>query len=516
MISGVSPCPSSGKTEEYDGEFTSEQSEVVPKNLERSQKFTNPKFFAKSRSLEYLFLFTAMLSQLLALSATTTVLPILKMLQHDFDVSEATATWYIASIGLGLGTLILFSGSLGDRYGPKIVILAGYAWTLIWSLLSGLSYYVDSNFFVCCRTFQGCGLAFVLPNILGVIGRIYKPNTLAKNVAFCLVGYAAPLGAFFGTLFMGIIGFETKRWDWGFYAFTIVCFVALILSWITIPVIEPNKKQSIDWIGSILGVSGLVLFNFAWNQAPEASWSSPYIIVLLIVGILLIAVFVLYEIKFAKSPLLEPTVFKNLNLMLTLTIVFIGWGSYGIKLYQYFQMIVVLRDYTTVASGATNTPIVVGGGIACFLCAFLLKKKEFGRHVLLFSMVSFLASDLILATCPVNETYWRSTFGFWWIAVFGMNWSFPGATVILSDSLPPHLQGLSGSLVSTAVNYGISIFLGISGTVNYQLSQQMEHSDPELRAWRGTMYFSIGVSSLASVIGLVLWVLLYRTSKSPT
>lgn len=29
------------------------------------------------------------------------------------------------------------------------------------------------------------------------------------------------------------------------------------------------------------------------------------------------------------------------------------------------------------------------------------------------------------------------------------------------------------------------------------------------------MYFSIGVSSLASLIGLVLWYLLYRRGKSP-
>lgn len=491
--------------------------EVLPpsndeKTMDESYKaarFTDSRYFAQSSLLEYLFIFTAMLSQLLALSATTCVMPILQILQHDFGVNRDTSTWYLASIGLGLGTLILPSGSIGDKYGLKVTILAGYAWTFVWSLLCGFSYYVNSNFFICCRTFQGCGLAVAVPNVIGVVGRIYRPDTLRKNMVLALVGYAAPLGAWFGTIFTGIIGTETPRWDWAFYAYAIFCFIALIFSWVSIPYIEPSSKRGMDWIGSAIGVAALTLFNFAWNQAPIAGWSNPYIIILLIVGLILVPSFVVYEIRFAKHPLLEPAVLENANLMLTLACIFLGWGSYGIKLFQFFKLVMIFRGYTPVAAGASNTSIVVAGGIASMSCAIIMKKKSSGRHVLLFSMLSFLASDLILATCPVDEAYWRSTFGFWIIATFGMDWSFPGATIILSDTLPSQLQGLSGSLVSTALNYGISIFLGIAGTVTHQLSLQTDHSNSELRAWRGTMYFSIGVSSLSCLTAFLLWILLY-------
>lgn len=479
----------------------------------QEQRFTDPRYFAKNPFLEYAFITSAMMGQTLALSATTNVMSILRIMQSDFDVSSDAATWYVASVGLGLGTLILPSGSIGDKYGLKIAILGGYAWTLVWSLLCGFSYYVNSNFFVCCRTFQGCGLAFILPNILGAVGRIYKPGTLRKNMVFALIGLCAPLGGCLGTLFAGIIGTETPRWDWAFYSYSILCFVGMLLSLVSIPHIEPHRYNEVDWIGSVLGVGGLVLFNFAWNQAPVVGWDSPYIIVLLIIGVLLIPIFLVYELKFARAPLLGREILDNGVLLLTLACTFLGWGSFGIKTYQFFLFLLNFRHYTPVAAGAANCPAIVMGMVASITCGLLMKHKQNVRHVFLGSMLCFLAGDIILATCPVHETYWRSTFGLWLIAVFGMEWSFPGASIIMSDTLPPHLQGLAGSLVSTALNYGVSIFLGMAGTVSHQLTLQQNHPDPDLRAWRGAMYFSIGVSSLASVTGLVLWITLPRHHK---
>lgn len=491
-------------------EKPSEALDAVP-GPKPSQKFTDGRYFARHSLLEYPFIASAMLAQLLVLSATTNVLPVLHIIQRDYGTGNDTAVWYVASLGLGLGTLILPSGSIGDKYGLKMTIVGGYLWTLVWSLLCGFSYYVNSNFFICCRTFQGCGLAFILPNILGAVGRVYKPQTLRKNMVFALVGLCAPTGGCLGTLFAGIIGTKTPRWDWLFYSYSVLCFAGLVLSWISIPHIEPHMGNKIDWVGSFIGVTALVLFNFAWNQAPAADWKSPYIIVLLIVGFLLMPVFLIYELKFTAHPILGPEVLENLELLLTLACTFLGWGSFGIKIYQFFQLLLEFRHYTPVATGAANCPAIVMGVIAAISCALLMKHKKNVRHVFLFSMLSFLAADIILATCPVHEVYWRSTFGIWIIAVFGMEWSFPGASIIMSDSLPQHLQGLAGSLVSTALNYGVSIFLGIAGTVTHQL--QENHSDPQLRAWRGTMYFSIGISSLASVTGLILWVVLPRHHK---
>lgn len=82
---------------------------------------------------------------------------------------------------------------------------------------------------------------------------------------------------------------------------------------------------------------------------------------------------------------------------------------------------------------------------------------------------------------------------------YGMDMSFPSATILLSNNTPSHNQGLASSLVNTAVNYSISLGLGIAGTV-------LRNVNPTgmdiLAGYRGAWYFGIGLDVLAVVIAL--------------
>lgn len=52
-----------------------------------------------------------------------------------------------------------------------------------------------------------------------------------------------------------------------------------------------KSSGKFDFWGSLFGVSGLVLINFAFNQGPNIGWHVPYVYVLLIVGFLCIVAF---------------------------------------------------------------------------------------------------------------------------------------------------------------------------------------------------------------------------------
>lgn len=475
-------------------------------DVERLPRFTDPSYFASHPWLEYGFIASAMMSQLVVQSASTNALPLLSILQNSFDTSQDASPWFMASVGLGIGTLILPSGSIGDKYGLKESIVGGYAWSLIWTLLSGISYYVNSDFFIVCRTFQGCGLAFVVPNMMGALGRVYTPRTPRKNMIFSFVGLCAPFGGAMGTLFSGIVGTKTDRWDWAYYALTIFIAAILILAIVAVPHVPPHSTNKVDWIGSILGVTALTLFNFAWNQAPVAGWDSPYIIVLLIVGFLLFPVFIYWELTYAQQPLLPPEVLHSSQLLLALLCMFAAWGSFGIKIYSFVTFLGRFRGYIPVAQGAAVTPAIPAGACAALICGLLISHGFPIRLILLFATLAFLGSDIIIATLKVDEMFWRSSFGVFILAPFGMDWSFPAASILMSDTLPPNLQGLAGSLVNTAINYGISLWLGIGGNVEKQLSLR---GKSDLEAWRGQMYFSIGSSSLAVATATILLLMPY-------
>nr|UJH94534.1 Atr1 [Starmerella bombicola] len=485
--------------------------------------FTDVAFFTKHRFSEYVFIFCACCGQLLMQSATTDALTHMYQLKDDFNDPEPMVPWYIASFGLAVGTVILISGRVGDAYGIRNALMGGYAWTMVWSILCGISYYDRSDgaaLYICCRTFQGVGVAFILPNVLGAVGRIYKPGTIRKRLVFGLIGFNAPLGGFLGIFMSGVIAVRTKYWYWNYYAFAIFSFIAAILTYFSVPELPPRltdkgERQDLDLIGGFLGISGLTLFNFAWNQAPVVGWDSAYIITLLVVSVPLLVAFVVWECNFAKHPLVPAQVLSNWRLTSTLLVFTLGWGAFGVNIYHYATLMQEFRHESPFVTGAGVAPAPVMGLIAAISCSLIISPKT-DTLILFGSMLMFAAASIILATAGIHESYFRHTLALWLCAPFGMDWSFPAVTIIFSEELPPHLQGLAGSLVSVTMNYGISIFLGIAGTVEQQL---LDHRpDDKWRAWRGALYFNIGVAGLATAIAflLVLQKFVFKSRSNPS
>ncbi len=127
---------------------------------------------------------------------------------------------------------------------------------------------------------------------------------------------------------------------------------------------------------------------------------------------------------------------------------------------------------------------------------------------MVFTMLVFLTGNTLLATMPVHQTYWIQSFLSAAITVWGMDMSFPAATIILSDIIPKEHQGIAASLVATAVNYSTSIGLGIAGTVEVHVN----HGGTDLlRGYRGAFYAAIGLDALGFLFSLLFVLGEHRT-----
>ena len=463
------------------------------------QKWQNPNYF-KYPWQEYLFIFTCMISQLLNQSGTTQTLSIMNILADSFGSDTTSRSWLMASFPLVSGSFILISGRLGDIYGLKNMLLIGYAMIIIWSLICGLTKYSGSDtFFIISRAFQGLGIAFILPNVLGIIGNIYIGGTFRKNIVISFIGAMAPIGATLGCFFAGLIGtMNPNQWPWAFYAYTITAAINLALSIYAIPNNIPTNihRFSMDWIGSILGVIGLILLNFVWNQAPISGWTQAYIIVLLIISVLFLVVFGVYEIHFAKSPLLPQAIMKDRHMIQIMLSLFFGWGSFGIFTFYYFQFQLNIRHYTALWAGGSYFMFLIWGIVAALLVGFSIKRVS-PSVFLFFAMVAFNVGSIMASVTPVHESYFRTQMGTMIILSFGMDLSFPASSIIFCDYLPMEYQGMAGSLVNTVVNYSMSLCLGMGATVEMQLDPDGKHI---LKGYRGAQYLGIGLATLACII----------------
>ena len=257
-----------------------------------------------------------------------------------------------------------------------------------------------------------------------------------------------------------------------------------------------------DWTGSVLAVIGLILLNFVWNQGPLVGWGKACIIVLLIVSIVILAIFVLYELRRAVIPLLPREIMKSRPMLMVLLALFLGWGSFGIFSFYYFAFLLNIRKYNVLWAGGTYFMFAIWGMIAALVVGFTIRRST-APIILFLSMLAFTAGNVMFAVTPVHETYFRMNLGTMIVLSFGMDMSFPASSIMLSDFLPMQYQGMAGSLAYTMVNYSMSLCLGMATTVEKQVNDSGKNL---LKGYRGAEYLSVGLAGLGIVVALIFMI----------
>ena len=75
------------------------------------------------------------------------------------------------------------------------------------------------------------------------------------------------------------------------------------------------------------------------------------------------------------------------------------------------------------------------------------------------ALCAFLIGTILVATLPPHQIYWAQIFVTSIIAPFGMDMSFPSATLVVSNSVDKAHQGIAASLVNTIVGLGWKPFV---------------------------------------------------------
>lgn len=427
--------------------------------------------------------------------------------------------WLIAGYSLTVGTFILFSGRLGDMFGYKTIYLIGMSWFSVWSLVCGLAVYSNQVLFVFGRVLQGIGPALVLPNGLAILGATYAPGR-KKGLAFAAFAATAPAGSVIGAAFSGL--FALVWWPWTFWCFALVLAGTVVLAYFVIPPVPSSHKENrprtlrgillhLDLPGALTGITGLILVNFAWNQAPIVGWEMPYVYVTLILGIILLAVCFVIEVRFSPQPLVPFDALSS-DVAFVLGAVACGWASFGIWVWYTWQFLLELRGASPLLGSAQFVPVVIAGAIAAVVVGLLLHRIG-PPLVMTAALMAFTVGTILMATCPIDQTYWAQSFVSFIITPWGMDMSFPAATLILSNAVAREHQGIAASLVNTVVNYSIALGLGIAGTVEYQVNNGGETKADLLKGYRGAYYLGIGLAGLGVAICIAFVLKSRRGSK---
>lgn len=460
---------------------------------------------------EFLFVACICCAQFTTQVALSQCIAILHIIGNTFGLTNpGELSWLIAAYSLTVGTFILVAGRFGDIFGYKKMLIIGFLWFAVWSMVAGLAVYSNHVLFNFARALQGIGPAICLPNGLAILGATYAPGP-RKDMIFAVFGAVAPVGSVIGATFGGV--FALAWWPWCFWSCAIALVGLAILGHFVIP--DPPGRMAgdakgrsfrqlfkeLDLLGGIIGITALATFNFAWNQAPIVGWDKAYVIVCLVLGLALACVFFFIEIQVAKYPLI-PFEVLTVDVAFVLTCVACGWSSFGIWFYYTWQFYEESRHMSPLLGAAYITPAAISGACAAVLTGFLLSRIR-PAWVMTIALTAFTIGNVLIGTTPVDQIYWGQQFFSVVVTPFGMDMSFPAATLLLSNAVRKEHQGVAASLVNTVVNYSISLGLGFAGTVEVHVNHGGRTPKDLLHGYRGAWYMGMGLSGLGLFVSVV-------------
>ncbi|MER7046690.1 MDR family MFS transporter [Streptomyces jumonjinensis] len=289
----------------------------------------------------------AALDQTIVSTALPTIVSELGGLEH--------LSWVVTAYLLASTAATPLWGKLGDQYGRKKLFQAAIVIFLIGSALCGVAQ--DMPQLIGFRALQGLGGGGLMVLSMAIVGDIVPPRERGRYQGLFggVFGASSVLGPLLGGFFT-----DNLSWRWVFYINLPIGVVALIVIAAVLHIPVRSTPHRIDYLGTFLIASvATCLVLVASLGGTTWAWSSAQIIGLAVLGMVLLALFILVERR-AAEPVLPLGLFRIRTFTLVSVISFIvGFAMFGTMTFlpTFLQ---VVHGISPTLSGVHMLPMVVG------------------------------------------------------------------------------------------------------------------------------------------------------------
>ncbi|KAK9379689.1 major facilitator superfamily-domain-containing protein [Kockiozyma suomiensis] len=458
-----------------------------------------------SVSQEIIVLITLTFGAALATSNLGATQIALAHIGRSFDLEGAKLSWAISAFSLSAGSFVLLLAGVADTVGRKRMVLGSFIWYSLWCLIGGFMH-SDIVFFV-FRGFQGLAGASTIPAAIGILGATYAPGQ-RRNKIMATYGAGAPLGFVIGIVVGGICSqFLSWRAIFWFFAIEYSLF-AVIVYWLVPD--DPAMSWSdtkrnlarLDFIGAALSTVSLVVFVFALTQSGATSkgWGQPYVIAMIVIGVVMFAVFVFWESK-ATNPLMPLYIWRYPGFALCMLIVACGYMNFlGVLNYYITLFFQNVRGASAILTTAYLIPQAVAGIIVNFICALTLHIIP-GWILMTLALLAFFAASLLWALQPMHMDYWPMAFPAICLSVVGADIAFNVANLHTVSAVPPKMQSTAAGIFNTVMQLAAAVGVAASATAVEAAYKYSDHTGAEQTydSYKAAFWFGCGVSGVGII-----------------
>jgi EmrB/QacA subfamily drug resistance transporter len=375
----------------------------------------------------------------------------------DLHASLADLQWITDSYMLALAALLIFGGKLGDRFGRRNVFFIGVVGFAVASIGIGLIGSVAGV--IALRAVQGVFGALLMPSTLAIIRSTFPAEKL--NTAVGIWGAATGASIAAGPIVGGLL-VEHVNWESVFYINAPIAVAALIIGALAIVESRSPARGGLDVPGIAALSGGLFLVVFGLIKAQSWGWLASQTLGIILAGLVLLALFVLIELRSAH-PVLPMHLFANRSLSIGTAVVVINFFALFGTLFFMTLFLQNVQGMSPVAAGVRTLPLSVALMVMAPLSGVLTQR--FGPRPAMAGGLTAVAVALVLLT----NLSAQSGYGALWPAFMLLGAGIGLVLTASSDAIVGNASvddaGVAGGLQSTAVQLGGVLGTTILGSV---------------------------------------------------
>jgi len=222
---------------------------------------------------------------------------------EQFGSGALELGWVMTVFLLGSTVFLVPFGRLADIIGRKKVFISGMVVFILSTAFCAVSKSI--GMLIVGRAFHGASSSMVFSTVEAILASVFPPQKrgrmLGLNAAVVYIGFS--LGPVLGGILNHWLG-----WAAIFYLGAVLGAVTIVITLVKLKG-EWTKTvyEKYDWIGTILYVSGLVIFMYGIS-AVASSGIAKYVVM---AGVVLVALFVIYSMRVSNPMLNVQLFFKN-------------------------------------------------------------------------------------------------------------------------------------------------------------------------------------------------------------
>jgi EmrB/QacA subfamily drug resistance transporter len=322
----------------------------------------------------------------------------LPTLSHSLGASFQVVQWTVLSFLLGLSSLTLSMGRLGDVVGKKRVFITGLVIFLASSGLCGASPGIYS--LIVFRFVQSIGAAMMTSLGVAIVTETWPADKRATAMGFA--GGMLSLGGIAGPAFGGWI-LHFLSWRWIFFVNLPIGLVCLTLAWVFLPPLLPEHRgQRFDFAGAMLAGMSMFTFVLAMTFTQTLGLVSARVVSLAAVSFATLLAF-LYVEQRVPDPMLDLSLFRNSGFRVSLVTGFMTFVSLAgvVLLFPFYLQLVGKLEQQQVGMVMAVTPAMMAlWGPISGMCA-----DRFGaRSVIVIGLASMAVGYIMMSRLTVSST----------------------------------------------------------------------------------------------------------------